>query len=127
MCIRDSIKISYTKPATNPLQTAEGNQAVSISGQSVRNNCTNTGPKVVITSPENGSSFHSPVSISIKANASDSDGIISKVAFYNNNVKLGEITTAPYLYTWTNMNSGTHVLTAIAIDNTNATTCLLYT
>jgi Bacterial Ig domain/Putative flagellar system-associated repeat/Secretion system C-terminal sorting domain len=117
----DIIKISYTKPATNPLQTAEGNQAVSISGQSVRNNCTNIGPNVIITSPGNGSSFNALASISITANASDSDGTISKVVFYNNTVKLGEITTTPYIYTWTNVNSGTYVLTAIATDNTNAT------
>ena len=34
----DVVTVSYTKPATNPLQTVTGGQAVSISGQLVNNN-----------------------------------------------------------------------------------------
>jgi uncharacterized repeat protein (TIGR02059 family) len=35
----DIITLSYTKPATNPLQTTSGGQAASISAKSVTNNC----------------------------------------------------------------------------------------
>jgi uncharacterized repeat protein (TIGR02059 family) len=34
----DIVTVAYTKPATNPLQTATGGQAVTISGQTVTNN-----------------------------------------------------------------------------------------
>jgi hypothetical protein len=37
----DIITFGYTKPATNPLQTATGGQAATISGQSVINNLVN--------------------------------------------------------------------------------------
>ena len=35
----DIITLSYTKPASNPLQTTSGGQAASISAKSVTNNC----------------------------------------------------------------------------------------
>ncbi|MGD0754898.1 MAG: Ig-like domain-containing protein [Bacteroidales bacterium] len=117
----DIITVAYTKPANNPLQTASGYQAASFTAQPVINNCINNGLSVVITSPGSGSSFTAPANITITVNASDSDGTISKVEFFNGPLKLAEITTPPYLYNWNNVNSGTYFLTVIATDNSNAT------
>jgi hypothetical protein len=49
----DVVTVGYTKPSTNPLQTASGGQAATISAQSVTNNVSfiNTPPVVVINSP----------------------------------------------------------------------------
>ncbi len=49
----DVVTVAYTRPATNPLQTASGGQAATISAQSVTNNVSfiNTPPVVVINSP----------------------------------------------------------------------------
>ena len=47
---------------------------------------------------------------------------VAKVEFYANEVKIGEDTTAPYEYTWSNVPSGEYALQAIAIDNNGATT-----
>jgi len=55
---------------------------------------------VSITSPANGSTYTSPVVITINANVSDDDGTVRKVEFYNGNSKLGEDDTdSPYSYT----------------------------
>jgi hypothetical protein len=78
-------------------------------------------PIVNIISPENESSYVAPATITITANASDPDGTISNLTFFNGTIKLGEISTPPYSFTWTNVNSGTFFLNAIATDNSNAT------
>lgn len=84
-------------------------------------NTTNSTPSVSITSPANGGVFTVGESISIEANAADSDGTITKVEFYNNEVKLGEDSTPPYKYTITNAQAGNYNLSVKAIDNLGAT------
>jgi hypothetical protein len=73
-------------------------------------------PMVSITAPENGSSYPQGSVISITANASDNDGSVSIVEFFNNGVKLGQDETAPYTYSWASI-SGSASLTAKATDN----------
>ena len=119
------VTVAYTKPATNPLQTSSGGQAASITAQSVTNNCipsTNQPPVISISSPVNGSSFRSPATITITANASDIDGTISKVEFFNGSIKLGERTTTPYSFVWKYVPRGTYSITATATDNLNSKT-----
>jgi uncharacterized repeat protein (TIGR02059 family) len=121
----NTVTVAYTKPATNPIQTSSGGQAASISTQSVVNNCTpstNQPPVISISSPVNGSSFRSPATITITANASDINGTISKVEFFNGSIKLGERTTTPYSFVWKNVPRGTYSITAMATDNLNSKT-----
>ncbi|KAA5538846.1 Ig-like domain-containing protein, partial [Adhaeribacter rhizoryzae] len=79
-------------------------------------------PTVAITSPATGASFMAPASITIAANATDADGTISKVEFFNGATKLGEDATEPYSYSWSNVAAGNYNLTAKATDNNGATT-----
>ncbi len=81
----------------------------------------NTPPVVAITAPAAGSTFTAPAGISITATATDNVSV-AKVEFFQNNVKLGEDTSAPYAFTWSNVAAGTYSLTAVATDNQNATT-----
>lgn len=82
----------------------------------------NVAPSVSITSPSNNASFTLPASISINANATDSDGSISKVEFFRGADKIGEDVTSPYSITWTGMAAGTYSITAKATDDKGATT-----
>ncbi|MGA2406116.1 MAG: Ig-like domain-containing protein, partial [Bacteroidales bacterium] len=118
----DVVIVSYTKPSANPLQTASGGIAANISNQPVINNCINLAPVAVITSPINYSSFTSAANITITANASDPDGSINLVEFYNGSTKLGSKSTAPYSFNWNNVAAGTYSLTVIATDNLNTKT-----
>ncbi|MBO9203751.1 MULTISPECIES: Ig-like domain-containing protein [Niastella] len=77
----------------------------------------NTLPVVSITSPTNGSTFTAPASITINANATDADGLIAKVEFFNGTTKLGEDVTAPYSYTWSIGTAGTYAIKAVATDD----------
>src|SRR5215218_65175 len=74
-------------------------------------------PTVTLTSPPNNSSFIAGSTIQLTANASDSDGSIIKVEFFQGATKLGEDTSAPYSFDWTNVAAGNYVLTAVATDN----------
>ncbi|MFZ2338509.1 MAG: Ig-like domain-containing protein [Bacteroidales bacterium] len=121
----DAITVAYTRPSVNPLQTAAGGQAESLASQPVVNNRSapaNQPPSVSISSPTKSHAFISPATVTIDAAASDPDGTINKVEFYNGTVKLGERTTAPWSFTWKEVQSGTYTLTAAATDNSNSRT-----
>jgi len=79
-------------------------------------------PSVSLTSPTNNANFNAPASIIIAANASDADGTISKVEFYNGTTLLNSDPSAPYSFAWTNVGTGTYTITAKAFDNSNAST-----
>lgn len=74
-------------------------------------------PVVAITAPANGAIILGPANVSIQATASDADGTIAKVEFYNGNTLLYTDTAAPYQYTWSNAPIGDYTLRAVATDN----------
>jgi hypothetical protein len=107
--------------------------AASIVNQAVINNCisipvtngttpVNQPPVITISNPSKGNKYEKLATITIDAIASDPDGTISKVEFYNGITKLVELTSAPYSYTWKDVGTGSYSITAVATDNLNATT-----
>jgi hypothetical protein len=74
-----------------------------------------------MTSPANGATFTAPATVALAASASDPDGSVSQVAFYNGQTLLGTDTSSPYTFSWTNVTPGSYTLTAIATDNLGAT------
>ena len=91
-------------------------------GISITTSGANLPPTVQLTSPLDGASFDLGDAIDMAATASDSDGDVTRVEFYQGSTKLGEDSTAPYLFTWSNPPVGTHTLSAVAIDNENDST-----
>ena len=128
----DVVSIAYTMPASNPLQTTSGGKAATITAQPVTNNCIsvapvaiipkNKKPVVKISNPRKGNTYEKLSTISIDAVASDPDGTISKVELFSGAVRLVEMTSAPYSYTWKDVAAGSYKITAIATDNMNDTT-----
>ena len=82
----------------------------------------NQPPTVSITTPANNSTFAAPANLTVKANATDSDGTIAKVEFFVGGTLIGTDTVAPYSASWSNVSAGTYSLTARATDNLGATT-----
>ena len=80
----------------------------------------NNPPTIALISPNDGAVFTAPTNIILSANASDIDGNVSLVEFYQSNTKLGETTNSPYELTWTNVGAGAYLLTAKATDDTGA-------
>ncbi|NLA49084.1 MAG: T9SS type A sorting domain-containing protein, partial [Bacteroidales bacterium] len=82
----------------------------------------NKPPVISISLADKGEGFISPATIDIDAIASDPDGYINKVEFYNGTAKLGESTSTPFSFTWKNVSAGTYSLKAVATDNQNSKT-----
>ncbi len=78
-------------------------------------------PTATLTAPSDGSVFQANDNISISADASDTDGTISSVSFYNGGTLLNTDTSSPYSYTWSNVPVGTYSITAVATDNESLT------
>ncbi|HVV74261.1 MAG TPA: Ig-like domain-containing protein, partial [Verrucomicrobiae bacterium] len=77
---------------------------------------TNQPPTVAITSPAENASFDAPASVPILATASDSDGTVTNVAFYDGATLLGATNNTPYTVTVT-FALGNHALSAVATDD----------
>ena len=121
----DIVTVAYTKPSSNPIQTAAGGQAATQTAQPVINNCSlipNQPPVISITSPTKSNSYVSPANITIDVTAYDPDGTVYKVEFFDGSVKIGERTSPPYSFTWKEVADGTYLLTAVVTDNLNSKT-----
>ncbi|MCR9251837.1 MAG: polysaccharide lyase family 7 protein [bacterium] len=100
----------------------EGDYAqVSFFELDVTHGSANNEPTVSITSPGSNDTFIERDNITIEAEASDSDGTIEKVEFYQGDTKLGEDTTEPFSFTWENVAEGDYEITAVATDDGGAT------
>ncbi|MCC7243499.1 MAG: VCBS repeat-containing protein, partial [Acidobacteria bacterium] len=78
-------------------------------------------PSVSLTSPTSGTAFAAPATVSLAASASDPDGTITEVRFYNGATLLNTDTSTPFAYAWTPVSAGSYSLTAVAVDNRGAT------
>jgi Domain of unknown function (DUF1929)/Bacterial Ig domain len=81
----------------------------------------NSLPVVTLTQPADGATFTAPATVNLSATASDSDGTVAKVEFFNGATKLGEDATAPYTFIWSGVPAGSYTLTARATDDVGGT------
>ncbi len=79
---------------------------------------TGNAPTVSLTSPADGATGNAPATIGFAATASDSDGAVTKIEFYQGSHKVGEDASSPYTLDWTNVAPGNYLLYAVATDNT---------
>lgn len=77
----------------------------------------NLPPVVSLTSPATGAVFVATSTVNVSADATDPDGAIFKIEFFNGGAKLGEDTTSPFSFAWANVPAGNHVLRAVATDD----------
>ncbi len=81
----------------------------------------NAPPIVALTSPTTGSIFKAPAAVTVSALASDSDGSVSQVEFFNGGVSLGVVKTPPYSLSLGPLTTGAYSITAVATDNLGGT------
>ncbi len=76
-------------------------------------------PTCQISSPASGSVVDLNSTVTINVTATDSDGTISNVKFYVDNVLQNTDTTSPYSWNWNTVgySGGSHVIKAVATDN----------
>src|SRR5205085_1521480 len=124
---RDLISLALHDPtATTITTTLNSREATTNKPQLIVTTGNNAPPTVSLTAPANGANFIAPANITVSANASDSDGTISKVEFFAGATLIGTA-TAPtsgslYSITWNNVSPGSYALTAKATDNASGAT-----
>lgn len=77
----------------------------------------NNPPVVSLVKPTSGANFPARSAITLEADASDSDGTITRVSFWASGRYLGAVNKAPYTLDWRNVSAGVYSLRAIATDN----------
>src|SRR5439155_1727940 len=83
-----------------------GTASVTITVNAVPPSFTNAPPTVSIISPTNGAVFVAPQNVSVVADASDADGTVTNVTFFQASTRLGATKTPPYYVVWTNAGAG---------------------
>ncbi len=83
---------------------------------------TNQPPVCSIVTPADNQIFEEGSPVTITANALDSDGSITEVAFFRNSTLIGTDTSAPYEYVIASIEEGTYSLTIKAYDDQGAFT-----
>ena len=101
---------TYTLSATNPASTVLRSVTVNV----------NVPPAVSVGAVPSAAA--APATIALAAVATDGNGTVSQVSFYNGTTLLGIDTIAPYEYLWDGVMGGTYVVTARATDNQGAST-----
>ena len=88
--------------------------AVNVTVQSA----TNQPPTISLAT--SGTSFTAPATIAMTATASDPEGKMARVEFFNGSTLLNTDTTAPYSYSWSSVAAGSYSLKAVAYDTYGA-------
>lgn len=84
-------------------------------------------PSVRITSPQSGLRYYTfggtsdIPTLTVNATASDPDGQVASVAFYDGNALLATFTEAPYTYELTDLKAGEHQIRVVATDDEGRT------
>ena len=74
-------------------------------------------PTVALTSPANLTALVAPASFLMSAEASDGDGSVTKVEFFDGGTLLGSASSPPYEFNVVDLPAGWHQLTARATDD----------
>lgn len=80
----------------------------------------NGAPTVRITAPASGAAYTAPATIDIAVAATDSDGTVKKVEFFQGTTRIATLTAAPWTFRWSGVAGGTYSLTAKATDDKGA-------
>jgi hypothetical protein len=83
---------------------------------------TNRPPVVSLSLPVAGIAAVAPAQIVLAAEATDADGLVSRVDFFAGSQWIGASTTAPFTMAWGNVPAGSYSFTAQATDDEGATT-----
>ncbi|MCF8154387.1 MAG: DNRLRE domain-containing protein [Rhodoferax sp.] len=77
-------------------------------------------PTVSWVSPTAGQQFTAGQVVPLQVNATDADGSVAAVDFYDGANLLAHVSAAPWRFDWPNAAPGSHTLSAIAYDNQGA-------
>lgn len=74
-------------------------------------------PAATLVTPAQGAHFAAFETVLLSASASDPDGAIANVAFFNGGVRIAVVTNHPWTFHWSNVLPGSYSVTALATDD----------
>jgi hypothetical protein len=77
-------------------------------------------PMVTLTSPAPGSFVNVAAAVTLEAIASDADGTVTGVEFFDATTSIGRVATSPYRLVWNASPVGIHAISAQATDDRGA-------
>ena len=127
VCTMSGNTVTLLAAGTCTIRAAQGGNASYSAAPNVEQSfqvtaTSNQPPALTLILPTNNSVYVAPAIVPLYAIASDADGTISKVEFYDGAKLLSTATSAPYTFRWTAVGVGSYVITAKAYDNENAIT-----
>jgi endoglucanase len=108
-----SIGFNGTWTGSNPAPASFSVDNVVCTGSTTPGNAL---PTASVTSPASGANYTAPATVTVNANAGDSDGTVARVDFSLGSMTATD-TTAPYSATFSNVGAGTYSVTAKATDD----------
>ncbi len=117
-CLHNGLTPVFNVTGTGMASVVQvGSQQVSYSDSIIHFNLFNPLPMVALTQPVPGSVFVAGDTLTLHGMASDSNGTVTKVSFYDNGIFLGQDFSVPYTFSINGLTSGNHTFTAVAVDN----------
>ncbi|HSH93557.1 MAG TPA: Ig-like domain-containing protein, partial [Roseimicrobium sp.] len=77
----------------------------------------NDRPSIELTAPTNLTTVRVGSTVLLSASAADVDGVVTNVAFWDGATRLANLSSPPYVWSWTGALPGTHSIKAVATDN----------
>ena len=99
------------------IASSAGGTSVTADATFTTSGVANVLPTVTLTVPTNPTTITEITPFLLAADASDSDGMVTKVEFFEGANKLGEDTTSPYELNAGVLPVGTYMITAVATDD----------
>jgi bacillolysin len=87
-----------------------------------RSSTQSTNQPPTVTLQLSADSISTQVPVTLMATATDPDGTVVRVVFYDGSTRLGQADSAPYTFVWKNATPGNHLVSARAVDNAGAET-----
>ena len=102
--------------------TDNGSLATTSAAVAISVSASNAAPSVSFTGIATNINFAGPASVTLSAAAADTDGVVSKVEFYNADTLIGTVTASPYSFTWNDVVPGSYAFRVKATDDKGAVT-----
>ena len=113
----NGVKKYYVVSAVGP-----GGESLNSNELSATPQHANVPPAITLTAPADGATAVAPASVTLSATASDSDGTVAQVEFFQNGISVGIAHAAPYTVTVSGLAVGAYTFKAVATDNSGAAT-----
>jgi hypothetical protein len=78
-------------------------------------------PTITWLSPANGALVGTGIETPLRIDAEDSDGNVTQVSYYADDLLIGTVSQKPYSLSWIPSEAGTYTLQAEAVDDTGTT------